>query len=195
MSAYDLSVDTQAIEQLMATLPRRLRERAMSRGINRAIRRGRVDVNRAVRSRVSLKVRDVNRGLTVRRAGRGENSGGIRIEGRPVPLKRFRARQVQTGVSVQVMGSRRVVAGAFIANTIGGHVFRRRGPARLPIDRLHGPSLRSQAEAVMDELKPELRQRYMSEMRDAVQFEIRRASGEIQQTRSVVRWRGQRVAI
>jgi hypothetical protein len=57
-------------------------------------------------------------------------------------LKRFSARQTSKGVSYKISKSdgRKTILGAFIPPRLGNHVYRRRTDARLPIDKLEGPS-------------------------------------------------------
>ena len=56
-----------------------------------------------------------------------------------IPLKDFRPVQTKVGVSHKAWGKKQVAEGAFIVNSIGRHVFKRRTAKRLPIDKLHGP--------------------------------------------------------
>ena len=56
-------------------------------------------------------------------------------------LKEFGARQTAKGVSAAPWGKRRVFPHAFIAPTLGGHVFIREGRSRLPIRKLWGPAI------------------------------------------------------
>lgn len=57
-------------------------------------------------------------------------------------LKRFSARQTSKGVSYKISKTegRKTIKGAFIQASLGGHVYRRQGKARLPITKLDGPS-------------------------------------------------------
>jgi hypothetical protein len=59
-----------------------------------------------------------------------------------IPLRDFGARQNKKGVSYKVSKSkgRKTIRSAFQVQTIGGHVFKRRGKSRKPIDKLFGPS-------------------------------------------------------
>jgi hypothetical protein len=56
-----------------------------------------------------------------------------------IPLKDFKPVQTKVGVSAKAWGKRKVYEGAFIVDSIGRHVFKRRTAKRLPIDKLHGP--------------------------------------------------------
>lgn len=63
----------------------------------------------------------------------------VRVRYGAIPLKDFRPVQTKVGVRHKAWGEKQVAKGAFIVNSIGGHVFKRRTSARLPIDKLHGP--------------------------------------------------------
>ncbi len=76
-------------------------------------------------------------------------------------LKDFSPRQTSKGVSSAPWKKRRVFHGTFFGP--GGHVFRRLGKDRLPLDRLHGPAIprellrgetRSEIDAVIAEQLP-----------------------------------------
>ena len=56
-----------------------------------------------------------------------------------IPLKEFGAVQNKQGVRAKAWGQRKTYKGAFIVDSIGRNVFKRRTKARLPIDKLHGP--------------------------------------------------------
>lgn len=56
-------------------------------------------------------------------------------------LIRYSARQTKAGVSANAWRKRKVYRGTFIANK-GRTVFKRVGPARLPIKAVYGPSVR-----------------------------------------------------
>jgi hypothetical protein len=56
-----------------------------------------------------------------------------------IPLKDFKPVQTKNGVRARAWGQKKVYEGAFIVNSIGRHVFKRRTGKRLPIDKLHGP--------------------------------------------------------
>jgi hypothetical protein len=55
-----------------------------------------------------------------------------------VSLKEVRARQTSKGVSAAPLAKRRVFPHTFIAQSMGGHVFERKGKSRFPIHKLWG---------------------------------------------------------
>ena len=131
-------------------------EQATVRGLNKGVRQVRTASQRAVRDRRgSLQIRrDIAPNYWITTATRARKTASVHVRGRAIPLKSYGARVVgkrgrgggtRSGpgahpVSVEVTrGQRKVVLGAFIGP--GDHVFRRVGGSRLPIKKLHGPSL------------------------------------------------------
>jgi hypothetical protein len=74
----------------------------------------------------------------------GDYEVRVRSSRRPIPLIEFPAvRQTGAGVRTGAWGRSQVISSAFIATMPSGHrgVYRRRGPARLPIRQLWGPTI------------------------------------------------------
>lgn len=65
----------------------------------------------------------------------------IVAKGGPVPLKHFKAYQTKKGVSAAPWRNRKLYKSAFIVASLGGHVYWRKGKARLPIERVAGPNI------------------------------------------------------
>lgn len=78
--------------------------------------------------------------LRTRRANFGALTYEIISSGGPIPLKYFKPNQTRKGVSAAPWGNRKVYKSAFM-NGLGGHVFWRKGKARLPIERIAGPNV------------------------------------------------------
>jgi hypothetical protein len=59
-----------------------------------------------------------------------------------ISLRDFGAKQTKAGVTYQIArtGQRRFIPSGFIVDSLGGHVFQRRGKDRTPIDKRFGPS-------------------------------------------------------
>lgn len=130
--------------------------KATSRGLNKGIMQVRtISIDEVAQERNLLKtvIRQASR---IRKSNPNTLTATLTMTGRPIPLKAYGAKvQGQRGrgnkkrvgpgaspVSVAIRkGRRRVVAGAFIGP--GGHVYKRKGRARLPIKKLYGPSLPS----------------------------------------------------
>ncbi len=74
------------------------------------------------------------------RANFGSLTYEIVSSGGPIPLKYFKPSQTRKGVSAAPWGNRKIYKSAFM-NGMGGHVFWRKGKARLPIERIAGPNV------------------------------------------------------
>lgn len=104
----------------------------------------RAEAIRRVRALKNLRARSVRKSMSTHRSRTGAVEGmawTLAIDGKPVPLIDYKARQVRRGVTVAVnKGKRTLVKGAFIQVMKSGHkgVFVRRGRGRLPIDERLG---------------------------------------------------------
>lgn len=91
---------------------------------------------REVKERITTKRRDTESEVTVNKSKR-------------IPLKEFKPRQTRKGVSYRISKTtgRKTAADAFMgpkpgtpAPRLHGHVWKRKGKTRLPIQKLYGPS-------------------------------------------------------
>lgn len=84
---------------------------------------------RAVRDRIKTEIKDEGKEVE------------FKVDYRPIPLQKFRARQIRRGVAVRILkGSPRVtIDRAWISAR--GEVWRRKEGTRYPIHRLSGPSV------------------------------------------------------
>jgi hypothetical protein len=131
---------------------------AVVRALNRIIAKVKVRGARYVRAAgYKLKISDIKGAIRLDRASGSRLKASAIASGRPIPLIKYNARQVGTGVSVDVLNGRKTIAHAFVANTANGskQVFVRRpdakhrkvvkgGKARwsaLPINKKYGPSI------------------------------------------------------
>lgn len=115
-------------------------KKAINRATTRTASTGKTHISKEIRSEIAVKAADVNKVLTNRRKGGGRE---IKLEKSiRLPLKAFGARQVKAGVSYKIAkgGKRNTIKGAFIANRLGGHAFKRVGKQRTPITKLKGVS-------------------------------------------------------
>jgi hypothetical protein len=125
----------------------------------------------------NLKVSDIKRSLTINRASSGNLNAKVIESGRPIPLIKYDARQVSSGVSIDVLNGRKDIANAFIATMPSGHkgVFIRVGKTHekvtkrarvtwngLSIKELFGPSVPNGLanEAVQGALQELLEQKF-----------------------------------
>lgn len=98
---------------------------AVVAAINHTLGVAKTAANKEIRNEYKIRAKDIRPALSIRRAKRGKNTweieGALVATGRPLGLIRFGARQTKKGVSVNVLGQRKVVAKAFIATMKSGH--------------------------------------------------------------------------
>jgi hypothetical protein len=130
---------------------------AVVRALNRMVAAIKVRAAREVRAAgYKLKISDIKQAIQIRRATPSRLRADAVASGKPIPLIKYGAKQVSSGVSVDVLDGRKVIAHAFIANTAKGpQVFIREPGAvhrktvkdgkvvwsALPIRVLFGPSI------------------------------------------------------
>jgi hypothetical protein len=114
---------------------------AVSLALNRTATETRTALKRALQHQTGLPSAVVLKALKVRNANKFALSAAIVASGRHVPLADFKPRQTKAGVMASPWGRRQLFAHAFIGPTMGGHVFARKGRARLPIHELYGPAI------------------------------------------------------
>lgn len=116
--------------------------RAVAMALNRTATGVRVDASREIRARYKVKVATVNKAFSTQRATASSLTAVVRVRGRPLSLANFSARQTKRGVTVNVKGTRKLVAHAFLrtlrTNLGEGYdvVFERVGKSRYPIKAL-----------------------------------------------------------
>jgi len=165
-----LKVRLEGIEEAKALLTPKQYERAMRATVNDLAGTIRTQTAKAIKRRYTLPAARVKEGIVVRKA-RQDMTASITYTGRPPGLQHFKARQVRksggvayslqmgkhgmtgrrlrrgspSGVTVEVVkGRRKPVSRGFMAVMPGGGVgvWKRKGKKRLPIKRLHGPSIK-----------------------------------------------------
>lgn len=156
MAGEVIRFDASKAINAIGEIPKGPARRAIVRGLNKTAANVRTSASRAIRQRRSLSAKVVNDALAIRKASNAVLTSSLVATGRPIPLKDYKARQTQKGVTVSVSpGARKLIEHrgnrAFIVDKIGGHVFAREGKGRLPIKKLFGPSLPSTF--VQDEVK------------------------------------------
>lgn len=117
--------------------------KVLSRAVNRAGDMARTQVRRELTAQTGLKRKTIVKAVKTKRAGWRDLSYEMRSRGGDIALKFFAARETRKGVSAAPFGKRRVFAGMFIKGgrvpgrvplNMGGHVFRRVGQGRVPIE-------------------------------------------------------------
>ena len=131
---------------------------AVVRALNKVAASVKVRGAREVRDAgYKLKISDIKKAIKINRASSGQLRASAVASGRPIPLIQYNARPVGSGVSVDVLNGRKVIAHAFVANTSNGskQVFLRDPKAKhkkivkngkaqwteLPIRKLFGPGI------------------------------------------------------
>jgi len=134
-----------ALKNLISDSPKKLAKQTAI-AANRTAKAHTKEISRSVRDEVSMKNKVVLRAVKVTKKASGVESQGAEItvqKKKRESLKEFGARQTKKGVSYRISkkGKRGFVPGAFIASSIGGHAFKRKTKARLPIKKLFGVSV------------------------------------------------------
>ncbi len=123
---------------------RKASSRAMRKAGISGQRAMRAEAIRRIRAAKALKAKVVRKAMSKSRVATSVVSHmewTISLDGKPVPLIEYRARQTKKGVTVAVnKGKRSLVRSAFITTMKSGRkgVFVRRGKGRLPIDEQLG---------------------------------------------------------
>ena len=141
----EIRFDDDKLKQLQRELknfPKAL-PKVMSRGLNRTATSARTAISRSLSKRIGLKIKDVRDKLTLHRATYSNWRSAVVVSGKKFGLIKFGAKQTKKGVTYKHERKRILVRHAFIATMKTGHrgVFLRKGPARLPIKEIKGPSL------------------------------------------------------
>lgn len=120
--------------------------KATPSAINRALSSTKTFASRLIREKVNIKNKDLDKSITIHKASRSNPQGSLTFFFGRVPLANFAPKQKivatpkgpRKGVTVDILGSRKFVRGAFLATVGAGHigVFRRRTEKRLPIQEL-----------------------------------------------------------
>ena len=118
--------------------------------VNATAKKTRTTMNREVRTELAVTAGSINKVLKIKRASKSRLGATVTLEKEDrLPLKDFKPRQTRAGVSYRISkrGGRKTAPDAFmgprpgvIASKLRGHVYKRRGRARKPINMLHGAS-------------------------------------------------------
>src|SRR5262245_29298618 len=114
---------------------------AIARALNWTGNKARTQVARTLSRDTGVGYGVIRNALRTTPASPAKLTYEIGVAGAHVPLAEFHARQAGRGVSAAPWGQRRICQHTFIAEQLGGQVFKREGRARLPIRKLWGPSL------------------------------------------------------
>ena len=125
--------------------------REMAAAFNATAKKTKSSISKQIRTELASSAKGVNDTISITKKATTQSlNAGVRLgKTKRVPLKDFGARQVRAGVSYRVSkgGSRKLATSAFMgpkpgvkAPRLNGHVFKRKGPGRLPIVKLMGAS-------------------------------------------------------
>lgn len=183
MTQVDIQIDDAFLRSLHSDVQlapgdiKRIRRRASWE----TAKQGKTDTSRRVREKVNLKKKDLDPHIVANRSGDGAI---LKVaESRRLPLRDFGARQTRKGVTHKISkeGKRRLVPGAFIAGSMGGHAFKRWGKERLPIGKLYAIS--TWGVVVKNEMPPEMAETaennlYKNLVR-GVRYEVLKKTGQV----------------
>lgn len=149
----NLTFDTKDLQRLEKATreSRRKLPRELSIAINATAKKASLEMSKEVRTELAASAKAVKTALKITRKAEPNSLGStvtLKRQNR-IPLRDFKANQTRTGVAYRISKTdgRKTVAGAFQGPTPKarlarwrGHVFKRKGRARLPIIKLFGPS-------------------------------------------------------
>jgi len=134
----------QAIRQTLSGVKGAI-PKVMSHAVNRTAESARTQIVRRLASLVNLKQKIIRDSVALSKASYRNWVATVGINTKRIPLINFGARQNKKGLSyiINKTSGRKQIKSAFIATMSSGHrgAFKRKGPDRLPIMELRGPSL------------------------------------------------------
>lgn len=142
-----LQVDLKGIKSVQSRLKGVVTDikKATAGGINDTTKQIRTQASQEIRTTLNVRKKDLDRYMVRRFASRDSLTGVLKIRDVELPLKAFRPRQTKKGVNVRIRkgASMQHYKSAFgpKIKRLGGHVYKRRGSRRLPIDKLPGVQL------------------------------------------------------
>lgn len=145
MSQLSISAQLVGDRELAGTLQRLSSQdvpKAIRAGVRDAARAGRTTLAKSIGQRYSLsagRIKDGGKGVSQPQFRQGGELAVISTSRKPITAMQFRLRQTRKGLSMAIFRGKRTVAkGGFLAK---GLPFKRRGPQRMPLDVIHGPSI------------------------------------------------------
>lgn len=103
------------IDRLLSQLNPSDASKALNRALNHTAGKAKTQINKSIREKYKVASKEVNSKLSVKKASGSKNEAGVLIKSPALRLKGFKPRQTKQGVSVIIMGSRKLIKGAFIA--------------------------------------------------------------------------------
>lgn len=93
----------------------------LARALNEVIDKSRTSAAKQMKSVYNVNSKDLKKQMKSYKATRSTLTASIRVSQRPMPLAAFSPRQTKKGVSVNILGKRKLIKGAFMAQMISGH--------------------------------------------------------------------------
>lgn len=139
----EIQIDESQYNRVIALLGFKGTKTVIRRALNKVGTSARQEISVGIRKDLPMKAGDLKRdSLTLEKANNENLIVKIKISGKRISLKRFSARQTKTGVSYSVQkGKRSKLKSAFIAQSLGSHVYKRKSADRIPLIKLFGPSV------------------------------------------------------
>lgn len=165
MASFSLDIDTDfnKVNKMLSGMAKKEVSRAAARAINRTLpaikKEAAPELLKQLGVGIGITQAGLRKAMKIKRARANNLIGMIITSGRRLPLIRFGARKVKTGVTHTAWGKRQTLQGAFIAQGTGARgkqVFKRTGGSkrlmtkgryagtgikREPIEKKYGPSI------------------------------------------------------
>ena len=168
-------------------------EKELAIAVRATTKKTKTIVNRQVRQELAINAKGVNEVLSVKVdvTNKINPRGTVTLHHSKRPsLKRYSARQTRKGVSYRIdkKGGRRTVPGAFmgprpgqVSPRLSGHPFKRVGPNRKPIVKLHGASPWGafKKRRLKGPTKRESRAELVKQIQRRIRFNVLKRSGKI----------------
>ena len=157
---FEIEMDFREFDKIKNILNEKTFNKAVVRTLNRVANAGFTAGSKKIREEYNIKARDIKKASKIRKATFNDQRVILTISGGSIPFKYFGAKQTKKGVTVKIKryGPRILVKHAFIGGYIpkrkgrsykmvkvsnwgGGHVYIRKGKARLPIVKLAATSV------------------------------------------------------
>lgn len=147
--------------------------KAIRAGVRDAARAGRTVMAKSIGERYSLAAGRIKQDVSQASFRDAGQTAIIRTSRKPITAMQFKPRETRQGLSMSIFrGQRTVIRSGFIAK---GKPFKRRGPERMPLDVIHGPSIH--AIYTGGKWSPALQARTEVRIEDALEKGILRALG------------------
>ena len=163
MAKIDIKADMREARKYLKEIGERGIASAGARTINKSLPPAKTQASKSIRERRALPAAEVKKSITVSRASNRRLTGTLFVNGGPIPMHRYKTRQLKRGIKVTVTpGKATVFKSAFQPKGKGSPMFQRVGKPRLPIEKLMGPSIPSafRQQVVINEVRASVNHRW-----------------------------------